>query len=1115
MLEIKKISKVYSTNGLKSKALNKVSVNFRESEFASILGPSGSGKTTFLNIIGGLDDYTSGDLIINEISTKKFKDSDWDSYRNHRIGFVFQSYNLISHQTILKNVSLALTLSGILKKEANNRAKEALKEVGLGEHINKRPNQLSGGQMQRVAIARALVNNPDILLADEPTGALDSETSVQIMEILKKVAEKKLVIMVTHNPELAEQYSTRIITLKDGKITDDTNPYDGKIDTRDREKEKEKTKKTKMSFLTSFGLSFNNLMTKKARTILVSIAGSIGIIGIALVLALSNGFQRYVDSVEEDTLTSYPLTIMQETTDLTSVLLSTVNQNAEEKEEGIVKENQIITDTLSSLSINDLESFKKYLDENPEKYEKDVNNIRYNYSIDPLIYSKNQDNKFLKLNPTNLFSSLMGGSSTLLSSYSTLTSIYSQLPSTDKSELEENYELVAGRFPENYDEMILNLKDKNIISELLVYSLGFRDIDELKAMITKIMSGEAVDEVDDPLKLTYDDIMNVELKLIMPSDLYRYNAEYNIYEDMSGNDEYMNNLYKNATTLKIVGITTSKDDSGLLSTSSMAGIFYSEELIDHIINYSKEKDIVKKQLDTTEIDVISGKRFDEESKSLGLDFKNFVTIDENKLKNAFNVDVDKNEIQSKVTAYIAEIQSNLKIDITPAKNDFDAVLNDLLDDFSANLPAEFTENDINSLVEKYLSTYNSSTKIASLSETYVIPTSAFKEVFSGLLKTYLKIYVSIRDQNAEIITDIIKENPEILEALDKYGILSDSEQIVKFMEYLNNNEELAQTVEGIKEAIEKYIEENPELKEYADKIEQEKDKNLPEIVKKTFKEAIATQGIEDQMASVMTEAKLQKTVLSEVGNLTSYLTNSFASAFNVDPESISSAFQLNVTEEEISRIVTAMMSKTESTQTSNLIALGYQDKAKPTSIYVYFATFEGKENFMKLIDEYNEGVEEEKQIKYSDTTGILMSSVKTIVDAVTYVLIGFVSISLVVSSIMIGVITYISVYERTKEIGILRAIGASKHNITNIFNSETFIIGLLSGILAMIISYLLIPIINAVIFHFTGLAALSAYLSMDNTIILVILSVILTLIGGFIPAKSASKKDPVEALRTE
>ena len=535
MLEIKKITKVYQTEGFKQIALDKVSVNFRKSEFAAILGPSGSGKTTFLNIIGGLDKYTSGDLIINNVSTKNYSDRQWDSYRNHRVGFVFQSYNLINHQTILKNVELALTLSGISKEQRRERALKALKDVGLEKHINKKPNQLSGGQMQRVAIARALVNDPEIILADEPTGALDSETSIQIMKILKDISKNKLVIMVTHNPDLAKEYASRIINIKDGKITSDSNSFDGSDDLE--EDEINKTSKTKMSFLTALSLSFNNLMTKKARTILVSIAGSIGIIGIALILAVSTGFQNYVDSIQEETLLSYPLTIMQESSDVTGILLSMRTGEKKDTKDGSVEEAQYITSMLSNISANDLKSFKKYLEDNYKDVKSDLSNVSYNYSINPNIYTIDAVNRFAKVNPSNLFDSMMGQNN-LMQSYSSMASIFSKMVD-DVSEIESDYEILKGRWPQKYDEMIIVLSEKSSISDLLVYSLGLRDTEELTTMVTKIMSGDGVNIENEPKTFTYDDLMNIDLRLIMPADTYKYNSKYDVYEDMSTDEDYM------------------------------------------------------------------------------------------------------------------------------------------------------------------------------------------------------------------------------------------------------------------------------------------------------------------------------------------------------------------------------------------------------------------------------------------------------------------------------------------------------------------------------------------------------------------------------------------------
>ena len=1055
MLEIKNITKVYKTEGFEQKALDDVSVNFRRHEFASILGPSGSGKTTFLNIIGGLDNYTSGNLIINEVSTKDFSDRDWDSYRNHRVGFVFQSYNLITHQTILKNVELALTLSGCSKDERRKRALKALKDVGLEQHINKRPNQLSGGQMQRVAIARALVNDPEIILADEPTGALDSDTSVQIMDLLKAISKDKLVIMVTHNPDLAKEYSSRIINIKDGVIISDTNPYDGKINTKEKKEiVLNKSKKTKMSFLTALSLSFNNLMTKKARTILISIAGSIGIIGIALILAVSTGFQNYVDSIQEDTLTSYPLTIMQESSDITSVLLSM--RNGSNKADGTDKvvEQQYITSMLSNISTNDLKSFKKYLEDNYHHVEKDLANVNYMYSVDPNIYTIDATNKLAKINPSNLFSSMMG-SNNLMQSYSSMASIFSQMVD-DRTQIEESYDLLKGRWPENYDEMIIVLSEPNSISDLLVYSLGLRDTEELTKMVTKIMSGESVDISNTPLTLTYDDLMNVDLRLIMPADTYRYNSKYDVYEDMTEDSEYMQNIYDKSLKLKIVGIVSPKE--GVTSMALNPGVSYTKKLVDYIIDYSKNTDIVKKQLTNSEVDVFSGKKFDDEKNNFDFAFSDLVSIDNEKLQSAFNINIDKSALENQTKNYMSEISSSITTDTAPATNLFNTNLNIMINGLFDSITSSFKVSDITSITNNYLDSYEVGDLLSKMESDYVIPKDTLKSTYSALLQGILQAYSEAYNAYMSAINEI-------------YQISPDNEIIIV--------EELKQTV------IESYL------------------------------QSALIVGTSEKMGSAMTEALMKKEILTKVGELTSNLTNSFASSFNIDEEKIASAFTLNFSENELARVVNAMMNKSDTTQKSNLISLGYQDLEEPTYISFYFNSFEGKEHFLSFLDNYNDKVEEEKKINYSDTTGILMSSVRTIVNAVSYVLIAFVSISLVVSSIMIGVITYISVYERTKEIGILRAIGASKGNISSIFNAETFIIGLLSGILGIGISYLLIPLINTILHHYTGNIPLSATLNIHHALILVALAIILTLIGGLIPARAASKKDPVEALRSE
>ena len=1053
MLELKSIKKTYEIGDEKVEALKGVSIKFRESEFVSILGQSGCGKTTLLNIIGGLDRYTSGDLIINGKSTKHFKDRDWDAYRNYKVGFVFQSYNLIGHQTVLSNVELALTIGGISRKERKNRAIKALEEVGLKDHMHKKPNQLSGGQMQRVAIARALVNNPDIILADEPTGALDTKTSIQVMEILKKISKDKLIIMVTHNPDLAEKYSSRIIKILDGVITEDSNPI--KENEIQEKKENAKIGKTSMKFWTAFRLSLNNLLTKKGRTILVAFAGSIGIIGIALVQSVSNGFQNYVDHIQEDTLTSYPLTIMQETTDVAGALLSLTSGDKKRDGTNNVEEEQYISTMLSNLSTNDLKSFKKYIEDNYDEIKGDISTIKYSYSVDPLIYTTDATGKIAKLNPSNLFNSIYGSSS-MLSSYSSFASIFSQMIN-DKETLNNSYDVLAGHWPEKYDELVIVLSEPNAISDLLVYSLGLRDTDELTKMVTKIMSGEKVEINNEPLTFTYEDLMNVKLKLIRPTDMYKYNSKYDIYEDMSKDNNYLQNLYNQSMDLKIVGIVTAKE--GVTSMALNPGVAYTSDLIDYIINYSSDTEIVKKQLQNDEVDIFSGSRFDSKKNNLDLDFMDLITIDKQKLQSAFNINIDQKTLQKQTEGYMTEISNSITTDTAPARKAFTDSLNTLASGMFNSIKDKVSLNDIENVVDSYLSTEEAVNIFKTLEASYVIPQDTFKTTYSGLLKGLLQIYInSYYAVDPSLTTE--PENPVAVVFPDMVTSVTST--------YINNT---------------------------------------------------AIQATAETMAKAMTEANMKKAILTKVGELTTNLTTSIASSFNVDQDKIASSFKLKMTEEEITRIVTAMMSKTETNAKTNLISLGYQDKEEPTYISFYFNSFDGKEHFIKFIDAYNEKIkesgEEDKEINYTDTTGILMNSVKTIVNAVTYVLIAFVSISLVVSSIMIGIITYISVYERTKEIGILRAIGASKHNISSIFNAETFIIGLLSGIFGIGTTYLLIPIINAILHHFTGNIPLNATLNPSNALVLVILSIVLTLIGGLIPAKAASKKDPVIALRTE
>ncbi len=1068
MLDLIKLKKTYKMKEYETTALDGVTVSFRDKEFVSILGPSGSGKTTLLNIIGGLDRYTSGDLVINGKSTKKFKDRDWDAYRNYKVGFVFQSYNLIGHQTILSNVELALTIGGISKKERKQRAIKALEEVGLKEHIHKKPNQLSGGQMQRVAIARALVNNPDIILADEPTGALDTKTSVQVMEILKEISKNKLIIMVTHNPELAEKYSSRIIKILDGKMIEDTNPIlsEEKVENTDTSK----IGRTSMKLLTAFRLSLNNLLTKKGRTILVAFAGSIGIIGIALVQSVSNGFQGYVNSIQEDTLTSYPLTIMQESADITGALLSMTSQNIENDNSGTVKEEQYISKMLSNLSTNDLKSFKKYLEENNSEINSDISSVQYSYSVDPMIYTTDNTGKIAKVNPSNLFSNIYGSS--MMSSYS---SSYSQMID-DKEAITNSYDILSGRLPEKYDEMMIVLPEPNRISDLLIYSLGLRDPEELSSIVTKIMNGETVNINNEPLTLSYEDLMNVELKLIMPTDTYKYNKKYDIYEDMTKDKDYIKKLYNKAITLKIVGIVSPKE--GVSSFALNPGVSYTSDLVDYIIDKASNTDIVKKQLKNQEVDIFSGSKFDSKNNNLNLDFTDLVSVDNKKLQSAFNININQDDLKKKTQSYMTDIANSVSTDTLPAKKIFTSNLTTLANGVFNSIEGEFDINDIDTIVSNYLEKSESSQLLSSMEKEFIIPKQALKTTYSGLLKSLLQVYINTYSTMSTFLNKETEDFNNLASEANENTITSSEHKMVASI-----------------------------------------DKEIVSSVIASFTTSTAIEQTSNTMAKTMTEAVMKKTILSKVGELTTNLTNSFASAFNVDSNKIASAFQLKMTEEEITRIVTAMMSDTKTTAKTNLISLGYQDKEEPSYISFYFKSFDGKEHFIDFVNSYNNKMkeldEDDKVINYTDTTGILMGSVKTIVNAVTYVLIAFVSISLIVSSIMIGIITYISVYERTKEIGILRAIGASKRNISSIFNAETFIIGLLSGLFGIGITYALIPGINKLLHHFTGNIPLNVTLYFSNAIILVILSVILTLIGGLIPAKAASKKDPVIALRSE
>ncbi len=864
MLELKQITKEYSLGDSRVQALRGVDIAFRKCEFAAILGPSGCGKTTLLNIIGGLDQYTSGDLVIRGRSTKSYKDHDWDSYRNHSVGFVFQNYNLIPHQTVLKNVELALTLSGVSKQECRRRAMEALEKVGLSDQLKKKPNQMSGGQMQRVAIARALVNDPDILLADEPTGALDSETSVQVMEILKEISKEKLVVMVTHNPELADTYANRIVRLLDGQVISDSNPFDGK---EQQETQQSRQKKPSMSFRTALSLSLNNLLTKKGRTILTAFAGSIGIIGIALILSLSSGVNAYIERVERDTLSSYPLMIEKQTVDMTGVMQAMMGAAESSEEHGMDKvySGQMMTKFMSGMMSeirdNDLKGLKAYLEKEETGLDALVSGVRYDYATPLTVYRILENGKPMQVNPSTAFEAVgFGDMMSMYASNDMMSASMKQMdafqPLIDNEEMmQSQYDLIAGRMPENYDEVVLIVNSRNELSDYTLYTLGLRDQGELKGMMDQLMAGNPIES--ESLSFTYDEMLNLSFRLAVNTDYYE--KVDGKWQDKRSDEQFMLNMLEKAPEIRVVGILRPAEDA--VATSVQGGIGYLPDLMQVLLDKVNASEIVKEQLAAPETDVFTGL--------------------------AFAGDAQPAMSMADVQAYIA------------------------------TLPPQ-----------------------------------------------------------------------------------------------------------------------------------------------------------QQQMMAGMTEEQLMQ-----------------MAARYAPPVS-------------------------DATLEDNLSVLGVSTEDDPSAIYIFPRDFEAKEDIVALIDAYNASVSEEEQIRYTDYVGLMMSSVTTIVNAISYILIAFVAISLVVSSIMIGIITYISVLERTKEIGILRAIGASKRDIARVFNAETLIVGFTAGAIGIGATLLLNILINQIIYALTSIRN-AAGLPLEGAVILVVISMLLTFIAGLIPSRLAAKKDPVVALRTE
>ena len=1078
MLQIKNIHKQYKTGDLIQKALDNVSLNLRDNEFVAILGPSGSGKTTLLNIIGGLDRYDKGDLIINGISTKKYKDRDWDSYRNHTIGFVFQSYNLIPHQTILANVELALTISGVSKSKRRKKAIQALEQVGLASQMHKKPNQLSGGQMQRVAIARALVNDPDIVLADEPTGALDSDTSIQVMELLKEVAKDRLVVMVTHNPELAKSYATRIVNIKDGRILSDTNPYI--IENEKQTKTVHKNLgKTTMSFLTSLSLSFNNLKTKKGRTILTSFAGSIGIIGIALILSLSNGVNRYIKSVEEDTLSEYPLQIQSTGVDLSSLLIGSNNDDGDNKQNGDINISKQLTSMFSTIGSNDLVSLKQYLESDNCNIKDYAKAIEYSYDVTPKIYSSDVEN-LRQVNPDITFSSLgigSGASTNSMMSSMMSTDVFFQMPK-DKNLYESQYDIKAGKWPTKYNECVLVLTSRGNISDFLLYTLGLRAHTELENLVTQFSKGEEVNTPDNLGSYSYNDILGTTFKLINNSDCYEYDEEYKVWRDKTDNTEYMKELVANGEDLEIVGIVQPKE--GATSTMLLSGIYYPASLTDYVIENAKNSKIVQEQLANPEINVFTGKRFDNPEES-SFDMNSLIDVDTNAIKSAFKID------SSKIKMDFGNLNNILTQNSLPSLN-----VNNLLD----NIQISVSNENLQKILSDFLKGY----------EKYIQnkPEAGINQI-SKQLSEYLQ---------SKEVTELL--NKKIQEIIQENGSLTITQ------------EQLQELMTEILAGYEKYVDDNElvsveDLNKYL--IEYLNSQEAKNIITSNISQLITSQNLEGQISAVMEKymqnvvGTISKSIQKQMESSIQTLGKAITGAISIDEKAFLSAFQMKMNEEELAELFNSLMSKESVTYENNLKSLNYADIDKPSGIDIYPKDFEGNKAITNLLNDYNnhmqENGEEDKVISFSDMVGTLMSSVTTIVNTISYVLIAFVAISLVVSSIMIGVITYISVLERKKEIGILRAMGASKHNVSQVFNAETMIIGALAGIIGVGITLLLLIPINKIIATIANGVNVKAFLPFMAGIILIVLSIILTLIGGIIPSRKAAKEDPVLALRSE
>ena len=1100
MLQLNHIKKEYKTGDLVQKALDDVSLNLRDNEFVAILGPSGSGKTTLLNVIGGLDRYDSGDLIINGISTKKYTDRDWDSYRNHTIGFVFQSYNLIPHQTVLSNVELALTISGISGAERRSRATKALEQVGLGDQLHKHPSEMSGGQMQRVAIARALVNNPDILLADEPTGALDSDTSIQVMELLKEVAKDRLVVMVTHNPELAEQYATRIVRLRDGVIQSDTAPF-APDDSAQVPPVHKNLGRSSMSPLTALALSFNNLLTKKTRTLLTAFAGSIGIIGIALILSLSAGVSNYIQEMERSTLSEYPLQISTTGVDLAALLdpgsyTSAVANNtnvgatsASSTPEGMVTVRELLSQlTEDNSSVNDLASLKKYLDSDECTISEDAASIEYSYGIAPLIYRQNKDGTVRQIFPDSSLSVLNNTTSAAgIVSSMTNQSVFTEM-AEEPSLYEDQYDVKAGRWPESYNEAVLVLNSDGSISDYALYILGIEDDSVMMRFLQEYAKNKNTQAPTGYGTYPYDTFVGLKYKIVTSSDYYVYDEERQIWRNRSDDEAYVEQLVENSPDLTIVGVVQPRADAS--STILPIGVAYTHALTYYAIDHAAESEVVKQQLADPEVNVLTGERFDADQRETDLDISSLFSVDTDMLKDAFQFDASK-------------LQFDLSgaFDLQDGSFDFSSILDPSA--FQLDLSdLDLSDIDMSDVELPDMDALDLSQLFADMD------LSVSEDALQSLMKKIMNGY------KRYIISNGILN-------LDKIGFSSYMESD-QFKQLLSESMGDLLDTTGLQEQFTASLQQNLQgiMTSYLQSYSEQLSQKLGEALQTKLTAAIQTQ-MSTVMQQLMTQLTTQfsQQIQSAIQNNIAQLSSQVEDALKIDPTVFQSAVQVNMSTDDLVDLVKMNLQSSTTSYGSVLGALGYSDYAKPGSIWIYPKSFEAKNRIVDSLNAYNAAMraqgEEDKVIVFSDTVGTLMSAVTKIVDMVSNVLVAFVAISLAVSSIMIGVITYISVLERRKEIGILRAIGASKHNVSEVFNAETFIIGMCSGVIGVGLCLLLLIPGNMLIHSIAGTTSVTAVLPPKAALVLIVLATLLTILGGLIPARSAAKCNPVTALRSE